>query len=239
MQIKIKDVDINYIQYGKGKDIILLHGWGQNIEMMKPLGDKLSSKFKITIMDLPGFGESSEPKYAWSLDDYKEMLELFTKELKIEKPIVMGHSFGGRLAINYSSNNVIEKLVLFGSPIRPEKSADSLKVKTLKTLKNLPGMSGLAEKMKKYIGSRDYKNASPIMRQILVNTVNKDLTKVAEQIEEPTLIIWGENDTEASIEDAKTLENVMSDAGLIVIPGTHYAYLESIGMVINILTSFL
>ena len=81
MQIKIKDVDINYIQYGKGKDIILLHGWGQNIEMMKPLGDKLSSKFKITIMDLPGFGESSEPKYAWSLDDYKEMIELFRNEL--------------------------------------------------------------------------------------------------------------------------------------------------------------
>ncbi len=239
MHIKIKDININYIQYGNGKDIIFLHGWGQNIEMMKPLGDRLSSNFKITILDLPGFGESNEPPFPWSLDDYKEMLELFVKELKIEKPIVIGHSFGGRLAINFSSNNNIEKLVLFGSPIRPEKSADSLKVKTLKSLKKLPGMSRIAEQMKKYIGSRDYKNASPIMRQILVNTVNKDLTEVAKKIKEPTLIIWGDNDTEASVEDAKILEQVMNDAGLILMPGTHYAYLENINRIINILNNFL
>lgn len=239
MHIKIKDININYTQYGQGKDIILLHGWGQNIEMMKPLGDRLSNNFKITILDLPGFGESNEPLFPWTLDDYKEMLELFLKELKIEKPIIMGHSFGGRLAINFSSSNIIEKLVLFGSPIRPEKSTASLKVKTLKTLKKLPGMSALAEEMKKYIGSRDYKQATPIMRQILVNTVNKDLTKIAQQIKEPTLIIWGDNDTEASIDDAKILEQIINDAGLIIIPGTHYAYLENINRVINILNNFL
>ena len=239
MHLVVKDVDLNYIQYGSGKDIILLHGWGQNIEMMKPLGDSFSNKYRITILDLPGFGESSEPKYPWTLDDYKEMLELFVEELKIEKPIVMGHSFGGRLAINYCSDNVVSKVILFGSPIRPEARTDSLKVRTLKALKKMPGMNGLAEKMKKYIGSRDYKAASPIMRQILVNTVNKDLTDIAKKIEEPTLLIWGDYDLEANIEDAKILESVMPDAGLIVVPGTHYAYLESIGQVINILNNFL
>ena len=49
MKIKIQDVEVNYIQYGKGKDILLLHGWGQNIEMMKPLGDNLPN-FHITII---------------------------------------------------------------------------------------------------------------------------------------------------------------------------------------------
>ena len=62
MKIKIKDIDVNYIQYGKGKDIILLHGWGQNIEMMKPIGDNLANNYRITIIDFPGFGESEEPK---------------------------------------------------------------------------------------------------------------------------------------------------------------------------------
>ena len=239
MQIRIKDCLINYIQYGKGKDIILLHGWGQNIEMMRPIGDPLSEKFRITILDFPGFGESEEPKVAWSIDDYSNMLEIFVKELKIKKPIIMGHSFGGRIAIRYSANNSIEKLVLFGSPcVRMQKELP-LKVKILKKLKTLPGMNNFGEFMKKYIGSRDYKAASPVMRQILVNTVNEDLSLYASKIEEPTLLIWGDNDQEALLEEAKMLEAILPDGALIVLPGTHYAYLENINQVLNILNSFL
>lgn len=238
MKINIKNVDVNYIQYGEGKDIILLHGWGQNIEMMKPLGDNLCDKNRITIIDFPGFGKSSEPDTAWTIDDYSEMLGKLIKKLKIKKPIIMGHSFGGRVAIRYSSNNSIEKLILFGSPcIRHEKI--SLKVKVLKFLKKLPGMDKIGEYMKKYIGSRDYKAASPMMRQILVNTVNEDLSNYAKQIEEPTLLIWGESDTEAYVEDAKELESIMPDAALIILPGTHYAYLENLGQVINIIRTFI
>lgn len=241
MEIKINDVTVHYTQYGnnQGKDLLLLHGWGQNIEMMKPIGDKLEKKFKITILDLPGFGKSSEPPFPWTLNDYSDMLELFVENLKIKKPIVIGHSFGGRLAINYSSDHIIEKLVLFGSPIKPEKSTTSLKVRTLKSLKKIPGMDGIAEKMKKYIGSRDYKAASTIMRQVLVNTVNKDLTENAKKIEEETLLIWGDHDDEASIDDANILEHIMPDAGLVILPGTHYAYLENLNQVIKILDQFL
>ena len=93
--------------------------------------------------------------------------------------------------------------------------------------------------MKKYIGSRDYKAASPMMRQILVNTVNEDLSIYARQIEEPTLLIWGEQDTEAPINDAKDLESIMIDSALIVLPGTHYAYLENLGRVLNIVNTFI
>lgn len=241
MKIKIKDVDVHYIQYGnqEGKDMILLHGWGQNIKMMKMLGDNFTSQYRITIPDLPGFGESMEPPNPWTLEDYKEMLEILVKKLEIKNPIVIGHSFGGRLACLYASSNNISKLVLFGSPIRPEKDGKNLKVKILKSVKKLPLMNGLGEAMKKHIGSRDYKQASPIMRQVLVNTVNKDLTEDSKHIKAPTLIIWGENDTEARLEDAKILENVIPDAGLIVLPGTHYAYLENLRQVVKILNSFL
>ena len=239
MKIKVKDTLVNYIQYGEGKDIILLHGWGQNIEMMKPIGDNLAGNFRITIIDFPGFGESEEPSEAWNISDYANMLELLVKELKIKKPIVMGHSFGGRVAIRYSANNPIEKLVLFGSPCVRLQQKQPLKVRVLKKLKTLPGMDKFGEFMKKYIGSRDYKAASPMMRQILVNTVNEDLSAYASQIEEPTLLIWGDNDTEAPIEEAKMLEKIMPDAALIVLPGTHYAYLENLGQILNILHSFL
>lgn len=239
MKINANNTDVNYIQYGKGKDIVLLHGWGQNIEMMKPIGDALQNNFRITILDLPGFGESSEPPFAWTIDDYLIMLEEVIEKLKIKNPILMGHSFGGRLAIRYSSENTIEKLVLFGSPVRPTKSPNNYKTRILKGLKKLPGMNGIGEYMKKYIGSRDYKSASPIMRQVLVNVVNKDLINYAKKIKAPTLLIWGDNDSEASIDDAKLLESMMLDAGLIVLRGTHYAYLENLPQVISILHKFL
>ena len=240
MQKRIRDININYIQYGneKGKDIILLHGWGQNIEMMKPLGDNFLD-YHITILDFPGFGDSDEPSSALTVFDYVEILEEFTKELKIKNPIVMGHSFGGRIAILYASRNTVEKLVLFGAPcVRHDRK--STKESVLKGLKKLPGMNKFGEYMKKYIGSDDYKNASPVMRETLVNTVNVDLSDYAKKINAPTLLIWGTEDTAAPIDEAKELEALLLDGALIELPGcTHYAYLEALPQVVNILNKFI
>lgn len=238
MKINVKNLSINYIQYGEGNDIVLLHGWGQNIEMMRPIGDNFQNRFRITILDFPGFGESEEPKEAWTIEDYELMLEEFLKKVNVKKPIVIGHSFGGRVAIRYSARNPISKLVLFGSPCIRIQEELSLGVKILKKLKTLPGLNGLGEYMKKFIGSRDYKAASQIMRQTLVNVVNEDLSKFAREIEEPTLLIWGTNDTEAPLNEAKELEKIMLDAALITLPGTHYAYLENLPRVVTILDNF-
>ena len=100
-------------------------------------------------------------------------------------------------------------------------------------------MDKLGEYMKKYIGSRDYKAASPVMRQTLVNVVNEDLSEYAKDIEEPTLLIWGEYDDEAPVEEARMLEGIMVDAALIILPGTHYAYLENLPRVVSILDNFI
>ena len=222
MKINVKDLEINYVQYGKGKDIVLLHGWGQNIEMMRPIGDNFSDRFRITILDLPGFGESEEPKEKWNIQKYSEMLEEFIEKLEIKKPIMIGHSFGGRLAIRYSADHPITKLVLFGSPCIRIQEELPITVKILKSLKQIPGLNNIGEYMKKYIGSRDYKAASPIMRQTLVEVVNDDLSKYARE----------------PLSDAKELEKIMIDAALIELPGSHYAYLENLQRVVSILNNF-
>lgn len=239
MELELKSAKIHYVQYGKGKDILLLHGWGQNIEMMKPIGDAFASQYRITILDFPGFGESKEPMNAWTIEDYAQLIEEMVDKLKIKKPIIMGHSFGGRVAICYSAYHEIEKLVLFASPCFKVYNSDNLKVKTLKALKKIPGLNQVGEYMKKYIGSRDYKAASPNLRKTFVNVVNEDLGKCARQIEEPTLIIWGEDDQEVTYEEEKMIEEAMPDAALITLRGTHYAYLENLQQVIQILKSFL
>ena len=240
MTINIRNININYIQYGSGSDVVLLHGWGQNIAMMKPIGDRLQKNHRITILDFPGFGESEEPKTALTVYDYCEILEELLKKLKVKKPVIMGHSFGGRIAIIYASRNEVEKVVLFGSPCIRKEVKTSLKLRMLKSLKKIPGINKLEGFAKNHMGSRDYKNASEIMKKILVNVVNEDLSECAKKINVPTLLIWGHRDTEAPVEDAKELEKIIPDAGLIVLPNsTHYAYLENLPQVINILNNFL
>ena len=238
--INIRNININYIQYGSGSDVVLLHGWGQNIAMMKPIGDRLQKNHRITILDFPGFSESEEPKTALTVYDYCEILEELLKKLKVKKPVIMGHSFGGRIAIIYASRNEVEKVVLFGSPCIRKEVKPSLKLRMLKSLKKIPGINKLEGFAKNHMGSRDYKNASEIMKKILVNVVNEDLSECAKKINVPTLLIWGDRDTEAPVEDAKELEKIIPDAGLIVLPNsTHYAYLENLPQVINILNNFL
>lgn len=238
--INIRNININYIQYGSGSDVVLLHGWGQNIAMMKPIGDRLQKNHRITILDFPGFGESEEPKTALTVYDYCEILEELLKKLKVKKPVIMGHSFGGRIAIIYASRNEVEKVVLFGSPCIRKEVKPNLKLRMLKSLKKIPGINKLEGFAKNHMGSRDYKNASEIMKKILVNVVNEDLSECAKKINVPTLLIWGDRDTEAPVEDAKELEKIIPDAGLIVLPNsTHYAYLENLPQVINILNNFL
>jgi len=240
VRINIRNININYIQYGSGSDVVLLHGWGQNIAMMKPIGDRLQKNHRITILDFPGFGESEEPKTALTVYDYCEILEELLKKLKVKKPVIMGHSFGGRIAIIYASRNEVEKVVLFGSPCIRKEVKPSLKLRMLKSLKKIPGINKLEGFAKNHMGSRDYKNASEIMKKILVNVVNEDLSECAKKINVPTLLIWGDRDTEAPVEDAKELEKIIPDAGLIVLPNsTHYAYLENLPQVINILNNFL
>lgn len=235
---RVLDVDINYIEYGEGDDIVLLHGWGQNIEMMKPVGDKLNGH--IIILDLPGYGESSEPQNVWTIYDYVECVHEFLNSIGVKNPIMMGHSFGGKISLAYASKYKVKKLVLFASPFKKGIEKMPLKTKILKAAKKVPLLNKLEGFAKKHIGSTDYKNASEMMRKILVETVNLDIRDDVKKIKCPTFIFWGTNDEAVPVEDAKELESLIPDAGLVIYEGcTHYAYLEMLPQVIKVIKIFL
>lgn len=241
MTLNINGLNINYEQYGKkeSSDIVLLHGWGQNIEMMNPIGQFLKDSFYITLIDLPGFGKSDEPNKECSLYDYVNILNNLFIKLKIKNPILIGHSFGGKISIVYSSLYKTKKLVLFGSPYKKTNQEEGIKLKILRSFKKVPIIKNLESFAKKHIGSTDYKQASPIMREILVHTINEDVTNCLKKIKCQTLLIWGDKDSEVPIEDAKIMEDIIEDAALIIYPNcTHYAYLENIDQTNTILNNF-
>lgn len=239
---KYKGININYKDSGNKElsSIVYLHGWGQNIEMMEPIAKPFKNKHRIIIIDLPGFGSSDEPDEVWSLEDYADMVHELLKSLGIKKTSMIGHSFGGKIAIVYASKYDVERLILLASPFKVRIKKPTLKVKILKTAKKIPGLSGLAEAMKKRMGSVDYKSATPKMRDILVKHVNTDLTDIASKIKCPTFIIWGDKDTEVPVSDAYELESIIKDSGLTVYEGcTHYAYLERLSQTNAIIESFI
>ena len=237
----INHVNINYVDYGEGENtVVLLHGWGQNIEMMKPIGDKLKKNNRVIIVDLPGFGQSSEPDNIWTMYDYTNCINKLLKSLKVNNPIMIGHSFGGKISLIYASLYKVDKLILFGSPFKKEIKKLSLKTKILKKLKHVPLLNKLEGFAKKHIGSRDYKNASDFMRKILVEHVNLDITEDVKKIKCPTLIVWGTMDAEVPIERAYELEKLIRDSAVIPYEGcSHYAYLERIGQTVNIIKNFI
>ena len=208
--------------------------------MMKPVGDALSNKNRIIIIDFPGFGESEEPKTIWNNYDYANMLHEFFMKLNIDNPILIGHSFGGRISLLYASMYDVKKLVLFGSPFTKEIKKDSIKTKTLKALKKVPGLKKLEGFAKKHIGSTDYKNASDVMRKVMVNSINHDMTLDVKKITSPTIIIWGTLDEAVPLERAYELSKLISDSAVIEYEGcSHYAYLENLSQTISILESFI
>lgn len=242
MLINIKDVEVNYTYSNINSDLTLvfLHGWGQNIEMMQPVANPFYKKFNILIVDLPGYGASGEPTYPWEVNDYVECIHELVNSLKIKDIALIGHSFGGKISLLYSSKYEVRKLILFASPFKKEQEKLPLKTKILKQLKKIPGLNKLENFAKKHIGSTDYKNASVMMRKILVNTVNLDITEEVKKIKCPTVIIWGTEDEAVDIKRAYELEKLIDDAGLIVYENrTHYAYLENLKQTINIMNSFL
>ncbi len=236
-----KDININYKDYGNGNNAVLfLHGWGQNIEMMEMLANPLKDTHRIIIVDLPGFGQSEEPKTSWSLNDYVTMLHALLDSLNIKNPSIVGHSFGGKLALLYASIYPVHRLVLLASPYKVKIKKISWQVKLLKKLSKLPLIGRLANYIKIQKGSVDYRNATPRMREILVKHVNTDLTNDATKIKCPTFIIWGDEDAAVDVNDAYELAKLIPDAGLSIYEGcTHYAYLERLNQTIAILKSFL
>ena len=98
---------------------------------------------------------------------------------------------------------------------------------------------GLLNRARAHYGSADYNAAPPVLRQTLVKLVNTDLRDILPNIKAPTLLIWGENDTATPLSDAKTMEKLIPDAGLVVAHGTgHFSFLENQGLFTAVIKNF-
>ena len=249
MEVEINNKKINYEVEGEGKPIILLHGWLASLETMMPLQKHLAQNFKVYNVDVIGFGKSDLPDSPLSTNDFGNFLAEFINKLKIENPILIGHSNGGRTIINYAGRNLgkINKIVLIDSAgIKPKRKINYyLKVYTFKAVKNLVKIlpnkfENLREKALSKFGSSDYKNSPEVLRKTMNIILNEDQCKIMPNINAPTLLIWGDKDTATPLQDAKKMEKLITNSGIAVLEEAgHFSYLDRLRDCLIILDEFL
>ena len=238
METIIKGLKTEYIEQGEGIPVLLLHGWGSSFEVYRGIMGALCDRCRLVAVNFPGCGNSETMSEPWNIDDYCDFVEEFIKAVGLDNPILIGHSHGGRVIMKLVGLGRLSppKIVfLDAAGLIPKKSprqrrrARSFKmikgVLTLPIIRSFSG--GLLDKARRHYGSADYNAAPEVLRKTMVSLVNTDLRELLPNIKCPTLLIWGETDTATPLEDAKTIESLVPDAGLCVIKGTgHYSFCE-------------
>lgn len=255
METIIRNHRLNYTDSGPGptgRTIVLMHGWGCSLSTLASIEHIATREgYRVVNVDFPGFGQSQEPDSVWGVEEYTQCIEELICSLGVDRPSLLGHSFGGRVGILYASRHPgeLDSLILVDAAgIKPRRSLRYyLKVYSFKARKRLMYLifgrekaEHKLDKMRAKAGSSDYAQASPMMRRILSKVVNEDLSDRLGLIDVPTLLIWGENDTATPISDARKMERLIPDAGLVAFPGCgHYSFLDNPRQFDAVLTSFL
>lgn len=238
-EIEIDKIRIHYNETGpeNGSPVVLMHGWGCDHSTVSLIENTLNPSMHVFNIDLPGHGKSQEPPEPWGIEKFTSLIESFIHILHIERPSLIGHSFGGRIAILLASRNNINKVVLVDAAgIKPKRSLKYYyKVYKFKTIKKIIYLlygkkkaEEIIETIRSKSGSSDYRNSSPVMRKVMSICVNEDLKFAMPEIQSPTLLIWGEKDTATPLSDALTMERLIPDAGLVAFPEAgHYSFLDN------------
>lgn len=219
---------------GSGPPVVVLHGWGGQIESMTPVLRCLTQHHRVVAIDLPGFGESPLPEGAWGTPDYSAFVRDLVAELGIERAHFVGHSFGAKVSFHTAAvyPDLVDKLVLVGSPgLRTPPSVGA-------RAKRLAGRTGRAvgklgplgravrHAIYKRVASSDYQSAGDL-RPILVTVVNEDYRDLLPRVGSPTLLVWGSEDDAAPLVHGQQMERLIPDSGLVIFEGAgHFAYLD-------------
>lgn len=223
MMFEYNGVKIGFKTFGKKgeKGTLLLHGWGCSGDIFKGVIEAFPERYFI-VPDFPPFGESKSLPSSWTVFSYANMVISLCEHLNISQVDILGHSFGGRIAILLSSLGCIDVhscILVDSAGIKPRPSLKKgFKVLKYKINKGLRRVT--------HSGSKDYLALPPCMRGVFVNIVNTHLEGYLGKIKAKTLIIWGEKDSETPMYMAKKLIKGIPSSRLEVLNAGHFPFLD-------------
>lgn len=236
--INANNTQVYYEVSGNGsQDVILMHGWGQSTKAMDIIIKGMDlNQFRVFNLDFPGFNNSVLPPTAWSVYDYNTMLEEFVEKLGIKNPILVGHSFGGRIATIYGAKNNVKSMVFIDAAgVKPKKSLYvKSRIAVFKLCKKMVNVF-YKKRRQEYLnnlnlifGSGDFNATDPKLRDIFIKTVNEDLVYLYKDIKCDVLLMWGTLDDYTPLSDAKLMNKKIQNSKLIAYEGAgHYCYMDN------------
>ena len=238
MYYKNNDITIFYKKYGNNpKSILILPGWGDNRNTFNTMINTLKKDYSVYIIDYPYFGNSPLPNKELTIYDYANLIKEFIKDNNIINPIIIAHSFGGRItSILLGKYKIkVKKIILIDvAGIKRFNIKIFLKQKIYKILKLLINILPKNKQYKYYkkllnkFSSNDYLNIPVIMKNTFKNIINEDLSKYYKNISTNTIIIWGEKDQDTPLKDAKYLHRIIKNSSLIIFKNTnHFSYINN------------
>ncbi len=236
MYFRYKEIDVFYQRKkGEGTPVLLLHGWGCSHKTLQSVFDFYASLGKeIIVIDFPPFGNSSELKEPFKLEDYALMTLSLLSLLGLEKVEIFAHSFGARVAALINKKVTVTRLVITGGA--GVKTRKNLKTKWRIVSYKLRKKLGLSTKK---FGSPDYQALNPTMKKTFVSVVNRCVDEELKGITAPTLLLWGENDKETPIPSAKKMKKLIACSELITLPNSgHFAFLDDSRTFFAVLSAF-
>lgn len=220
IQYKQQTVDISYeiINPDAKLDIIILHGWGSNKALMKKSFGEYLDSFRHIYIDLPGFGGST-CNQVLKTTDYARIVELLMIHLNAQKDIVVGHSFGGKVATILNPSVLV--LLSSAGIVWPKSLQVKLKIFAFKALK----IFGLS-KFRSHFVAEDAKTLSEPMYATFKNVVNEDFAYEFENYGGKALLCWGEQDNATPLKSAHKIDELIKNSELITYPGEHYFFMD-------------
>lgn len=214
--------------------IVILHGWGLSGATFLPLAQRLKKLgCRVFAPDLPGFGESEMPARPLTLTDYAQFLEGYLKKHAIVQPILIGHSFGGRVSLKYNElyPNRVRALILSGTPgFTPIPKKKLIFFITLAKiggfLFSIPPLSLVQDTVRRWyyyvVGAKEFFRAEGAMRETFKRIVREDLVSSMQAITIPTLLLWGEYDIIVPPSIAERMHRLIVNSEFIIIPEANH-----------------
>ena len=238
------------VRAGTGTPTLLLHGWGASSDLFAATMRGLGDGFDLIAPDFPGFGATEPPLAPWGVGEYMEWTLALMDWLGVQRANLVGHSFGGRVAIKLAAlhpERVARLTLTDAAGIRPSAIGATMRGARVQDMAGVGTVALHAATAARWAaaqvaqqGSPDYKAASGTVRGSFVRVVNEDLREYLPRIQAPTLLIWGDRDEDTPLADGQLMERLIPDAGLVVFEGAgHYAYLEQSGRFCVIVKTFL
>jgi pimeloyl-ACP methyl ester carboxylesterase len=217
--------------FGDGPpQVLALHGWGRD---RRDFDEALGGLDAVAI-DLPGFGASPEPAQAQGAAGYARMIAPVLDEFD-EPAVVVGHSFGGRVAVHLAvlKPDKVGVLILAGVPLLRRAGGGARRppvpYRMIRALRRIGWVGDdQMERARRRYGSADYRAAQGVMRDVLVVVVNESYETQLDQIRQPVHLVWGANDPDVPVEIARRAMKHLRNAELTVLDGVgHHVCLEA------------